>query len=100
VIAAIRRVQVKAGQMDEVKRRLEQGLIPLISQIPGFVCYHAVDAGDDVAISVTLYTDRAAAEAAVKVAKPWAEANIVHLMGAAEATVGEVVISFPAAIAN
>jgi len=54
---------------------------------------HAVDAGEDVAISVTLYQDRAAADAAIKAARPWAEANLVHLMGATEATVGEVVVS-------
>lgn len=100
MVAAIRRVHVKAGQMDEVKRRVEQGLIPIISQIPGFVCYNAVDAGGDVAISVTLYRDRAAADAAVKAARPWAEANIAHLMGATEATVGEVVISFTAVTAG
>jgi len=93
MVAAIRRVHVKAGQMNEVRRRVEQGLIPIISQIPGFVCYHAVDAGEDVAISVTLYQDRAAADAAIKAARPWAEANLVHLMGATEATVGEVVVS-------
>ena len=39
----------------EAGRRVDEGFVPLISQIPGFVAYYWVDAGGGVMISTTVY---------------------------------------------
>ena len=39
---AVRRYQVKAGSMDEIVRRAQEGFVPLIRQAPGFVAYYGV----------------------------------------------------------
>ena len=39
----------------EVGRQVEEGFIPIISEMPGFVAYYFVDAGDGVMISTTLF---------------------------------------------
>ena len=35
--AAIRQVQAKSGTADELARRIKQGAIPIISNVPGFM---------------------------------------------------------------
>jgi hypothetical protein len=34
---AIRRMKVKPGELDEGMRRIENGFVPIISNVPGFV---------------------------------------------------------------
>ncbi len=34
---AIRRMKVKPGELDEGMRRIENGFVPIISHVPGFV---------------------------------------------------------------
>jgi hypothetical protein len=46
----------------EAARQVEEGFIPIISEIPGFVAYYWVDAGDGVMISTSVYEHKAAEE--------------------------------------
>ena len=46
----------------EVARLVNEGFVPLISQIPGFVAYFWVDAGGGVMISTSVFQDQAGAE--------------------------------------
>lgn len=93
MFATIRRYQGRPGQTDEVVRRVKDGLIPIISRQPGFVSYHAIDAGNDVAISISIYQTGDAADAANAAAASWVRANLAELVGPAEVSMGEVVVS-------
>ena len=46
----------------EVGRQVEEGFIPIISEMPGFVAYYFVDAGDGVMISTSVYEHKDAEE--------------------------------------
>ena len=46
----------------EVGRQVEEGFIPIISEMPGFVAYYFVDAGDEVMISTTVFEHKDAEE--------------------------------------
>ena len=46
----------------EAAQRVNEGFVPLISQIPGFVAYYWVDAGGGVMISTSVFQDQASAE--------------------------------------
>src|ERR671916_3545916 len=48
----------------EAARLVEEGFIPIISEIPGFVAYYWVDAGDGVMISTGVYEHKDAEEQA------------------------------------
>jgi Antibiotic biosynthesis monooxygenase len=91
MFATIRRYNVRAGQMSEVVKRVRQGLVPIVSRQAGFVSYHAIDAGDNVALSISFYQTRAAADAANKEAAAWVKANLAELITPIDVTVGEVV---------
>ncbi len=97
MFATIRRYQGKPGNTEEVMRRVQQRLVPMLTIQRGFVSYYAIDAGNDVAVSVSIYADRAAAEAANQSAASWVKQNLGDLVGPADVTVGEVRVSATAA---
>jgi hypothetical protein len=59
--AAVRRYE---GVTDpaEVARLVEEGFVPLVRQVPGFVAFYWVDAGNGVVVSTSVFQDRAGAE--------------------------------------
>src|SRR5437762_6412724 len=97
MFATIRRYTVKPGQMSEVVKRVKQGLIPIVTKQSGFVSYQAIDAGNNVALSVSFYQSRAAAEAANKEAAGWVAANLAQFITPVDIAVGEVVADASAA---
>ncbi len=46
----------------EVGRLVEEGWLPIISEMPGFMAYYWVDAGDGVIISTSVFEHQAAEE--------------------------------------
>jgi len=93
MFTTIRRYHMKQpGQTTEVTRRVQQGLVPILSGQPGFVSYSIIDAGADVELSISTYTDRAAAEAANRAAASWVSENLADLVGAPEITMGERIV--------
>jgi hypothetical protein len=44
----------KMRSVDEVARRAEAGLAPILRQSPGFQGYYVVNGGNDVGVSITL----------------------------------------------
>jgi hypothetical protein len=78
----------------EAGRRVAEGFVPLIKQIPGFVAYYWVDAGGGVMASTSVFEDRAGAEASTEKAADWVRENIAPLLpNPPQVTAGEVVAS-------
>jgi hypothetical protein len=76
----------------EVGRRVNEGFVPLVSQIPGFVAYTWVDAGDGVMISTGVFQDKAGAEESNRKAAEWVRQNLVSMLpDLPQITAGEVV---------
>jgi ketosteroid isomerase-like protein len=67
--------------------------VPILSTQPGFVSYAVIDAGLDVEISISVYTDRSAAETANRAAASWVEENLADLVGPVEVTMGERLVT-------
>jgi hypothetical protein len=59
--AAVRRYE-GVSDPKEVARQVEEHFLPIISQMPGFVAYYVVDAGDGVMVSTTVFEHQAAEE--------------------------------------
>ena len=58
---AVRRYEgVRDSQ--KVAQLVEEDYVPIISQMPGFVAYYCVDAGDGVMVSISLFEHKAAEE--------------------------------------
>lgn len=91
--AAIRRYHVKPGRIADVARRVQESLVPLLRAQRGFIAYHAIDAGDNIAVAIGLYENRRAAEAANETATDWVKQNLADLLGPGDVTVGKVFAS-------
>ncbi|MGR6974750.1 hypothetical protein ACU639_34985 [Streptomyces cynarae] len=72
--AAIRRYE---GVTDpaEAGRRVSEGFVPLIRQIPGLLAYYWVDAGDGVMISTTVFESEEGAEESIEKAAAFVRDN-------------------------
>ena len=74
--AAIRRLKVQPGSIDEVTQRAESGLVPIISSVPGFVEYVGVQVGEDVALTISLFETQEQAEESTRRAMDWVKQNM------------------------
>lgn len=75
----------------EVARRVDEGFAPLISQIPGFLAFYCVDAGNHVIVSTSVFQEQASAEASNRRAENWVQQNIASLLpNPPQVTTGEV----------
>ena len=76
----------------EAGKRVNEGFVPLISQLPGFVAYYWVDAGGGVMVSTSVFQDRAGVEESNRQAADWVRQNMAPLLpNAPQITAGEVV---------
>ena len=76
----------------EAGRLVDEGFIPIISEVPGFVDYCWVDAGDGVMISMSVYEDQSGAEESDRRAADFVQENMTSLLpNAPQITAGEVV---------
>ena len=76
----------------EAARRVNEGFVPLISQIPGFVAYYWVDAGGGVMISTSVFQDQASAQESNRRAADYVRQHLVSVLpNPPQITAGEVV---------
>jgi hypothetical protein len=91
--AAIRRYRVDPGSVDEIVRGVNEGLLPIISDVSGFQAYYALDAGGGTIASVSVFEDRAGAEESTRLAADWIRENMASLFpNPPEVLQGEVVV--------
>jgi hypothetical protein len=76
----------------EAGRRVNEGFVPIISQIPGFVAYYWVDAGGGVMISTSVFEDQSGAEESNNRAADYVRQHLAPLLPKPpQVTAGEVV---------
>ena len=76
----------------EAGRRVDEGFLPIISKVPGFVAYYWVDAGDGVMISTSVFEDQSGAEESSKRAADYVRENLASLLPKPpQITAGEVI---------
>jgi hypothetical protein len=91
VYATVRRYE---GVTDpgEAGRRVEEGFVPLIKNIPGFVTYYWLDAGDGVMASTSVFEDQGGTDESNERAADWVRENLASLLpNPPQITEGEVV---------
>ena len=76
----------KAGQL------VQEGFVPLISEMPGFVAYYCVDAGDGVMVSTSVFEHKDAEEQSTFRAGEFVAEHLKPLLpNPPQITAGEVV---------
>ena len=76
----------------EATRRVNEGFIQIVREIPGFVAYYWIDAGGGVMTSMSIFQDRASAEESNAKASDYAREKMASLLpNPPQITAGEVV---------
>ncbi len=89
----IRRYKITPGSTAELKRRIQEGFLPIISKVPGFVEYFWTSSGENEMFSVNVFTDRKGAEESVRAAAQYVREHITSLLpNPPEVITGEVVV--------
>jgi hypothetical protein len=91
VYAAIRRYHTDPASLDEVVRRVNEEFVPMISDMPGFVAYVALNAGQGEYGTVSVFEDQASAEESNRAAEEWVSENLSELLPSPDYAAGEVV---------
>jgi hypothetical protein len=91
--AAIRQGRAKTGMAEELARRIKDGAIPIISDVPGFQAYYVVYAPDDTVTAISIFDSHAGAEESNRRAMVWIKQNLEPLLeGPATAVAGPVIV--------
>ena len=91
--AAIRQGKARAGMAEELASRIKEGVIPLVSDVPGFMGYYFVYAPDDTVTAISLFNNVEAAEESNRRALAWIEENLAPLLaGPVTAMAGPVIV--------
>jgi hypothetical protein len=80
------------GDVQELARRAEEGMLPIFEAQPGFKAYSIIDSDGEI-ISFSAWTSPDAAEAANAAASKWVSENMAGEIELKEARIGEVVLS-------
>ncbi|MFD9166408.1 hypothetical protein ACFVZ8_31095 [Streptomyces sp. NPDC059558] len=91
--AAVRRYE---GVTDpaEAGRLVDEGFVPIMRQVPGFVAYYWVDAGGAVMVSTSVFRDRAGIDESIARAAQFVRDNLAQFLpNPPQVTAGEVVAS-------
>jgi len=76
---AIRRMKGQPGSIDEAARRIENGLVPILRSVPGFVEYDVVQVGEDEGLTISVYETQEQVEESNRRAAEWVKENLAPL---------------------
>lgn len=88
---AIRKYHIIPGTGEEFLHRVQAGFVPIISQIPGFIAYDALQVGNDHIVSISVFDTPLGVIESTPRALQWLQENIIGLsQGVLEVMVGQV----------
>ena len=89
--AAIRRYKVKPGSANVITQSAQEGFVPLVSSLPGFVAYYGVFGENDTVVTVSVFADQAGEEESTRQAGSWVKQNLAqYVEGPPEIVAGRV----------
>jgi len=91
--AAIRQGKARAGMAEELAARIKEGVIPIVSDVPGFMAYYVVYAPDDIVTAIAIFNNVESAEESNRRALVWIEQNLgALLVGPVASVAGPVIV--------
>jgi hypothetical protein len=82
------------GSVADLRSRVEEGPVKVMTEVPGFIDYYAFDAGDGLVASVNVFADRSGLEEAEQRLGGWIEQTISDFdISPGEVSEGEVFAS-------
>ena len=102
--ATIRRYTPKTGTVDQkafddLKRRIEDGFLPIVQDVRGFHCYYAVNVGGKELVTISLFEDKTGAAESTRRAADFVKKDpLKDQLGKPEVIEDELLVSKEAAL--
>ena len=94
--ANIRRYVTHPGSVKKNAAQVNDGFLPVVRSIPGFVAYYVVDVGHGLGVSISIFEDQAGADRSAAESKEYIRANMASLFpNLPEIMDGEVLVKAP-----
>jgi hypothetical protein len=93
--AIVRRYEgIDSKRTDELKRKVDDNLMPSLTKLPGFGGYFLIEAGDGVMSSVNFFDTSAQAEESTRVVADWLRNEKLETIvpNSPKITLGEVIV--------
>jgi len=88
---AIRQYHIIPGTGEEFLHRVQAGFVPIISRMPGFIAYDALQIGNDQIVSISVFATPLGVVESTPRALQWVRENIAELLqGMPEVMAGQV----------
>jgi len=88
---AIRQYHIIPGTGEEFLHRVQAGFVPIISRIPGFIAYDAMQVGNDHIVSISVFDTPLGVIESTPRALRWVQENIAELLqGVPEVMAGQI----------
>jgi len=88
---AIRQYHIIQGTGEEFLHRVQAGFVPIISRMPGFIAYDALQVGNDQIVSISVFDTPVGVIESTPRALQWVQENIAELLqGMPEVMAGQV----------
>jgi heme-degrading monooxygenase HmoA len=78
MFTSIRKYKIRRGSVEELVRRVNDGLVPLIWQMQGFRGYYLLDGGPDVLITISMFDSADEAFVSNETAADWVRNNVLE----------------------
>ena len=95
MFATIRRYDaIDQDHVADLAKKVDETLVPILSELPGFSGYFLIDAGNGIMSSIGIFDTAQHADESAKVASTWVrEQNLENVLpNAPKITTGEVVV--------
>ena len=89
--ARVATYRVTSGTVEGIAQVARDGMLPIFQALPGFVRYGVADVGNGTILSISLWSDRANAEAAVVAAADFIAAALADRLAIVTNTVGDFI---------
>ena len=94
--ASVRRYKINAESVETLSVLVGDKFVPIISNIPGFISYMSIDAGDGMVASISVFESWEEAERSDEAAADWVKDNLADVVeGPPEITAGEILVFAP-----
>jgi hypothetical protein len=67
-------------KIEEIGRRLTEGVVPIVRQVPGFIAYYVTDVGYGVLAAVTICEDQASGDESSRQTAEWIKQHLAALL--------------------
>ena len=89
----IRRYSIHPGSTKALVEHIQNSFVPIISKAPNFVAYYAVDEGDGDVSAISIFQDKASADASNAMAAGWVMKTVASLISVPPKIIsGEVLV--------